>query len=113
MIVAVLFAGAAWLHRGPRRRERHLEGALDALRREQLRAEGRWQELPRTGAGLLPGRPHASDLGLVGEFSLFRALSRCATPFGERRLAELLGDGAPLAEIPARQAALPEGGGTA
>ncbi len=108
LAAGLVFVVAFLLHRRPREREGQLKGALAALAREQLRAAGRWKELPRTGTGLLPGCAFASDLGLVGPWSLFRAISRCATPFGERTFARLLGEGAPLEELAKRQQGVSE-----
>jgi hypothetical protein len=102
------FSVVVRLHRGPRSRERHLDGVLEAVDRDVLRASGRWAELPRTGAGLAGEAPRALDLGIVGRWSLFRALSRAATPFGERCLARVLVEGAAPDTVPGRQAAVRE-----
>lgn len=104
----LVFAAGLALHRRPQRCARLVQGMLAALDREVVRADGRFRELERTGEGLVEDCPFAADLALFGRWSLFQWLSRCGTPFGERRLARLLAAGSPAEDVPGRQRAVRE-----
>jgi hypothetical protein len=71
------------------------------------RVEERWIGRGRNGQEYLdPEHPYAADLDVFGRGSLFERLCTARTRTGERTLARWLLDGAPTAEVRARQAAV-------
>jgi hypothetical protein len=73
----------------------------------EARALDAWRELPEDGSEFVdPAHPHSSDLDLFGPGSLFQFINVAHTAHGQRALATLLSQPAPLAEARARQQAV-------
>lgn len=105
---AALFVAFAWRHRRPRDLAALAKDLLAVAEREASRARGEWRALPRDGGRFAAGCPHAGDLAVFGRSSLFQALSRCATSFGEERLAAALARGRVEDDVLSRQDAVRE-----
>lgn len=104
---ALAFMVLVALHRRFHRRLAIARGLVAAIDREILRLDGRWRELPENGR-VFGGSPLAEDLSLFGQASLFQMISRCATPFGQARLAAWLDAGRAPTDHAARQEAVAE-----
>ena len=105
---AFVFVALVALHRRVHLRVKRLAARREVVRREHVRASGRWRELEADGSGLAGESTLAEDLQLVGHGSLLQAINRCATPQGELRLARLLLAGVPASDLQSRQAAVAE-----
>lgn len=104
----VVFVAGVVVHRRLRTAVSAAIALRDVAQREHLRAVDRWRELPRDGSGLEADEGLAADLGLTGRASVFQAVSRCATAFGERTLARWLTTPDAPADVAERQAAVRE-----
>lgn len=109
-LALAVFLAAVWLHRKPYAAAPRLEALLRINREGAARIEGEWDQLPDDGARYLEGaEPQCAELQVFGKRgSLYQLLNRATLPAGRSRLATLLRDGAPPAELPERQAAARE-----
>jgi len=88
---------------------RYRTRALAFYERGLARLQDRWAGEGETGERFLdPEHSYASDLDIFGPASLFEYLSTARTRAGEQTFAQWLLQAAPVAEIPARQAAIRE-----
>lgn len=93
-----------------------LKGRIEAAERRRdiharhlMRMQGRWHELPSTGAEFVAQtHPYAWDLDLVGAGSLFQRIDTTHTTQGGQRLADWLCEHAPIDMLHLRQAAVRE-----
>ncbi|MEM7248375.1 MAG: hypothetical protein AAF533_23780 [Acidobacteriota bacterium] len=88
LVLVVVFAILIVRHRAIGRSTRRLNEMEGVVDRELLRVEGKLAELPSVTVEDESGT--GSDLALLGDWSLMRVLSRCATPFGAEHLKKLL-----------------------
>lgn len=106
LVGLLIFAGAVWLHRRPYALAPRLEALEKVHRLAAARRAGEWGEIEDDGAAFLDAeQPHLGELQVFGKGSLYQLIGRVHMPKARRALAEALGQGVPLSEIPARQAA--------
>ncbi|HEX5659612.1 MAG TPA: DNA mismatch repair protein MutS, partial [Polyangiales bacterium] len=107
-LTAVFFAAVAW-HARVIERKHGVEVRIAIHQRHLKRIAGNWQDLPSTGAGILPpSHPYASDIDLIGPGSLFQRIDVSQTREGERALATALAEPVPWEQAKARQPAVGE-----
>ncbi len=110
----VAFVAAVVVHRRWTRRARLAAAVTRAAEADITRLAGRWRDLTPGAPAVGAASDLATDLSLTGPSSLQQLVSRAVTPWGKRRLADLLTRGLPAPDLALRQEAVrswaPRGG---
>lgn len=83
-------------HEKLRLEQQYLENRIRVERRQLARLQGDWSTFPDVGAEFLEEKDYvARDLDIFGKASLYQMICTAHTPWGRRRLAEILKQGEP------------------
>jgi len=95
-------------HLGIKNAEEH-QNALALINRQEAQVMDHDFSFFKDGSSFAdPLHPYAIDLDIFGPFSFFQYTNRSTTVIGSQRLADVLNEPIPLAEIPERQIAIKE-----